>query len=1156
MKVLFWIPPWGSQGNPLFYQNCVRKHLIPQANSLRSSGLNVHIVLPELLDAEIGLIDRRIEVIRLPMVTQLGLTGSLSDPSKSLYMGSDAELVERITKGLEPLFSTKYDAILLWETPVPFLEILFPEALIVHQMPGFFSKPPYPHTVIFDPVGLFKRGSFHLCAEDIISSDPHPEDLALAREFAGYVRRSVNALRSFELRDLDPDGRFSKLSLLPLQVSRHYSFQGDAEYENQGDFLLDILHGSASDTGVVVTQYMTPHASDAALNGANAEALSKKFPNLLYNPIFDTIPSVSQYLLPLIDEVVTCSSSLGLQSLAWEKELRVVKPTCFSSYDSEINRLSGRQWSDVCAKTLAFVLGRHQPLASVALGESSVLTGLLEEMVHRKRSGIKGKDLLPRLAEIDPQYSSRLLDGFRPEPAARALKAKGGRWEAEHSELKKFRRAMNDSSCKIITFDIFDTLLQRPVEKPLDVYKFLDTKALELTGNIACDFPRVREAAEVETREKWTGTKEEISLDDIYDTIAQFYDVNCTVVEELKLAEIEFEVEFSSPRRFGKLLWQEAVASGRPIYLISDMYLPREVIERMLQKSLYSGYRKIFLSMEHGCRKKDGRLYDIVTSELNIEPSSILHIGDNEDTDVNKAESKGIKAMQWVSSIERQRQNPIYKDIYSPRSGVGSRSRSVLAGLTAQSLFDSPTGFKSTHFNGSSFNLGYAALGPMYIGYMLWLGRQAQNDGVSKLYFLAREGWLFKRVYDVLYPDGQTAPPSLYLYTSRRAARVAGLKSRGDVIALASEPFTKGVSLATLMKSRFGINVNEVDGRWMAAAGYMNSTIPLDSDSQGRIQFSKFCGLIAESILTEAEDERDIYLAYLEDIGLFVEQKPAVVDLGWKANIQGALGNLLDRELQGYYYATLQGAEAWTQKGHRHRGYAGDYVVDIYHPSVAVNNRHLLEYLTCHVEPSLVRMSRRSGSYGPVFKDEESPGQRRRFIENVHSGVIQCAADFRAGFSHVQNEVFIDPFIAERVFADFVQQPTPTDAGLLKGCYFEDAVGGVSKKYIVAPDGKGAYERSIWKQGAKAVHDTEDLEGAPKSHPYSGVYRNQVGSGLDGVYSDKLNSVRRWEARLVKSMVSDRKHAKYLRDRDAFFRDSKSDMARAWYKFSLRKEEL
>lgn len=46
MNILFWIPPWPSQGDFTFHQNSVRKHLFLQAQTLKAAGFAIDIVLP------------------------------------------------------------------------------------------------------------------------------------------------------------------------------------------------------------------------------------------------------------------------------------------------------------------------------------------------------------------------------------------------------------------------------------------------------------------------------------------------------------------------------------------------------------------------------------------------------------------------------------------------------------------------------------------------------------------------------------------------------------------------------------------------------------------------------------------------------------------------------------------------------------------------------------------------------------------------------------------------------------------------------------------------------------------------------------------------------------------------------------------------------
>ena len=101
---------------------------------------------------------------------------------------------------------------------------------------------------------------------------------------------------------------------------------------------------------------------------------------------------------------------------------------------------------------------------------------------------------------------------------------------------------VDEAETKAISFDVFDTLIRRPVEKPADLFRFLDAKALRLTDGIAAEFGKTRTMCEVETRRRLEGVKDEITLDDIYDTLAAYYDLSTDQVAALKDAEIEIEV--------------------------------------------------------------------------------------------------------------------------------------------------------------------------------------------------------------------------------------------------------------------------------------------------------------------------------------------------------------------------------------------------------------------------------------------------------------------------------------------------------------------------------------------------------------------------------------------------------------------------------------
>lgn len=1143
MRVLFWVPPWIVNGDPNFFRNSVKKHLVPQANSLVKQVKKVDFVFPEYLKNEASNLHPDVSVIILPYNFCRSLGVPSSEAYTTLYRADAPSFEAAIASSLEPLLNGEYDAILLWETPVPFLRKMFPSAVIVHQMPGFFSRPPYPHTVVFDPIGLYRSGSFHLCANEFQSGTKVDQSgLDLARSFSLEVQRTISLLQP-----IDPGTRifssdWQKRELLPLQTSGHYAFKADTEYENQLDFALDVLATTASDTLLIATQYVTPHVRDTPLNREVATSISDRFTNFFYDQDLENIESASQFVLPFVEGVICASSSLGIQAMAWHKSLRVIGSTFLEKYDSSANIAGDLSWAERCDNTIATILTRHQPLASAVTQDGAFLCRMLEEMISRKASGNSNLDLLPDFTNVDPDYHRKLMDAFRVGQAAKSLAVNKPAWNSAYRIKESFRVMAEAAETKAISFDIFDTLIRRPVEKPADLFRFLDAKALRLTDGIAADFGKTRTMCEVETRKRLEGVKEEITLDDIYDTLAEYYDLNIDQVAALKRAEIDIEIAAAQERPFGRKLFDIARASGRPIYLISDMYLPEKVIVQMLDKVGYSNYIDIFVSSKYGCRKHNGELYKIVLQRVGLAPLNLMHVGDNKRTDIEQAEAHSIRAFRLASAIDWMRSNPIYETIYSPRVGAGEKARSAIAGITALGLFDAPNQPESlvSLSGGEAERLGYAVLGPMVTGYMTWLGREARRDGVTELYFMAREGWVLKEAFNLLHEGDKTLPKGKYLYGSRRAIRVAGCRNRGDIMAMASAPYDPGITLDKLLHGRFGIDLNPMHIALLASEGITSTMRPLQRTFADRDVWQRVCRILADDILQNAEAERKAYENYLAESGFHDAKRPAIVDVGWKANIQGALGALTGRRLTGYYYATLQDSEIWLDQGDSHRGYVGQGLAPQISTSAVVQNKHLSEFLLCHSEPSLVAMRMANGRAQPIFRPETNHMPRRLFIDAVHRGALDFVRNYRSGFAELADQIYIDPALAEMAFRQFVDSPVAIDAKLLMNQSFEDAVGGIPQKFIVSPKPKDHERDSVWKAGAKVSHNKTRII-------------QEKASSKSSLSRSKPIAAPLVERTLAKMFLNERKLNKYHRDRTSFFRDSRSVMLKAYYGLANRK---
>lgn len=180
----------------------------------------------------------------------------------------------------------------------------------------------------------------------------------------------------------------------------------------------------------------------------------------------------------------------------------------------------------------------------------------------------------------------------------------------------------------VISFDIFDTLLVRPYERPVNLFFELE-KRQKAEG-----FGRARIAAEQRARERHPDL-EDITLDHIYQEIDD-------VFRDLKEKELALEEEVLAVNLPVYEMYQYALKKEKRIIICSDMYLPKDFLESVLYKKGYGGFFDIFVSSDHMLTKSSGNLYKYVLKELNIGSDSMLHIGDNLESDGNANRLYGI----------------------------------------------------------------------------------------------------------------------------------------------------------------------------------------------------------------------------------------------------------------------------------------------------------------------------------------------------------------------------------------------------------------------------------------------------------------------------------------------------------------------------------
>lgn len=295
---------------------------------------------------------------------------------------------------------------------------------------------------------------------------------------------------------------------------------------------------------------------------------------------------------------------------------------------------------------------------------------------------------------------------------------------------------------KAVSFDIFDTFLLRPFPSPDSLFHYLEL------SQKAKNFYSERVNAEAAARRLATAS-EEISLGDIYDLMPPRF-------QHLRDIEMELEENLALANPEILELYRLAKKMGKKVVFTSDMYLPLPVIKKMLVRCGADPEDEVLLSSEHGLTKSRGTLFDKLVEHVGVGPESILHIGDNWNSDVTMARSRGLTATHYLSPYSRY-WNSFFLRPYLEQYKWTSPQFLQFRGLNFLRWYLGKDRKNAVYY----FFYQYAA--PLVIAICQNIHTLMKTKNLDDVVLSARDGYLIKKAYDILFPEEKDRVHYVYL---------------------------------------------------------------------------------------------------------------------------------------------------------------------------------------------------------------------------------------------------------------------------------------------------------------------------------------------------------------------------------------------------------
>lgn len=586
-------------------------------------------------------------------------------------------------------------------------------------------------------------------------------------------------------------------------------------------------------------------------------------------------------------------------------------------------------------------------------------------------------------------------------------------------------------SLEVVSFDMFDTLLVRRVHDPdlvkLPVARYIS--ALARRQDIKIDWRQVqkkRDQIEQALRAKTGETHADHEAH--YPTFMQqllqhiFEDsYGPELLQQVTDYELKMENSMLVPRAEMLELLQQVKAVGKKVLVISDMYLPTTHLKVLLEHAgMLSCVDEIHSSADSFKAKASGEGYVLIQNQHQIEPAKWLHIGDNMISDGLRASQHGIRAFVIDDPEEKRRY------ALGARQYFYSQTRQFWLGRMLQQIM-APIESENVEQD-ALYVEGYNFFGPILSFFVHQIAEQCRQKKISKLYFLSREGWVLKQIWDnitpLLYPQGNL-PEVEYLYVSRMALAGASCAYQGldeknaNIVFLppGNKDFTDiarifGLQLEPLEPhlSRHGLNQHTVLSG--AHKGY---------HFENRIRFAELLqdDEFQDEIKRQSLQANKALQLYLQDKGFFVQDDVAVVDIGWLGTIQHLLNRSISHridkpKIQGMLFGASRGIDYGETEDNSWQGLFYDHARFDIAASSILYARDLFEEACRAPHPSLMQYklvgeNSHEQTYELVFRvtnDElgQAESNQDKFYQPLQQGIFAAAHRYGAAAAIVAHE--------------------------------------------------------------------------------------------------------------------------------------------------------
>ena len=610
--------------------------------------------------------------------------------------------------------------------------------------------------------------------------------------------------------------------------------------------------------------------------------------------------------------------------------------------------------------------------------------------------------------------------------------------------FNEIKEKIMDPKIKIISFDMFDTLVTRPFFVPSDMFQLLNKEFIKIFNPIyAVDFSRIRKKSESELRDiNYSKNIDEVTIDEIYDYISDNYSLDKTKLNKIKEKELSMELHFCRRRNSGYELYSLAKEIGKKVILTSDIYLKKETIEKILEKNGYK-FDELYISSELLKTKSTGTLFEYIIEKEKTK--DILHIGDNYYSDVQKPKEYDLKSLQLPKATDVMMGytennvghcGDLYKHFvlfnqdhipYEENFGVRCS-----IGIVANYYFDNPfRPFNSySEFNGDPYFIGYYALGMQTISMCKWLFDDAKANNIDSIAFMARDGFLpfeASKIYTNYIKEFDNIKLT-YTYVSRKSLMPLLLKEKNGISLIDTYLNVDMITPRELMKQfEKVIDITKEKERAIA------KEYDLDSKFETMADFNKCMSLIYDKCFDKKKYD-DYYKLCKKYFDSEFYKNCATFDIGYSGKPEAIISSIINKPIRTYFiHANNSSAFNNTRN-------SGSSLCTYYEYKPTLTGT-IRELFVSNIGPTCIGYEEDGDKVKPVLKGtDEYNFFNKDMIEKIQKGALKFVEDFCNYFKEYMSEIDLNKYYMSIPLEYYYHYTNMEDRLPIKNLIFEDNV--------------------------------------------------------------------------------------------------------------------